>query len=85
MTVTLDTGIQVNLSGDGDTSMSGTYTVGTGENSVDLTISSINSASVTTVDDTPTGITETNYSIPSGQNLGDNSHLVINTSCNAIV
>lgn len=76
MAVTLDTGIQVNLTGDGDTSMSGIYTIGSWEASSDLTVASIDSASVTTVDDNPP-VTETNYSIPGGQNLWDTAGLII--------
>lgn len=61
--VTLNTGATVTLTGDGDTTMSGTYSVGSDESSADLTISSINSANITTVDDVPP-VTATSYSIP---------------------
>jgi hypothetical protein len=47
MTVTLDTGAIVDLTGNGSTTMSGSYIVGTGHSSSDLTISSLDSSSVT--------------------------------------
>jgi hypothetical protein len=64
--------------------MSGTYTVDAGENSADLTITSIDSANITTVDDNPP-VNSTSYSIPSGQNLGDNSDFIIDTSLPSLI
>ena len=81
MDVTLDTGVQVNLVGDGDTTMSGTYSVNSSESSGDLTIVSIDNASVTTVEDS-SPVTETSYTIPGGQNLGDNAQLYVNAILN---
>jgi hypothetical protein len=84
MDVTLNTGATVTLTGDGSTTMSGTYTVDAGENSADLTITSIDSANITTVDDNPP-VNSTSYSIPSGQNLGDNSDFIIDTSLPSLI
>jgi hypothetical protein len=73
MTVNLDTGDQVVLENIIDETLGGVYTVSEGDTSSDLTISDIDSASILDLETN----TETTYSIPSEQNLGDNSSLII--------
>ena len=85
MSVTLDTGATITLdttNANGcsvsTTQLCGAYTVGAGENSSDLTISTLNSANITDLDSTPNN--STSYSIPGGQNLADNSSVVVDTT-----
>jgi uncharacterized repeat protein (TIGR02059 family) len=76
MTITLDTGVSVTLNSVNNQTLSGIYTVAPGNASPNLTVDSIDSANVTDLN----GNNSTSYSIPSGQNLGDNSSLVIETT-----
>ncbi len=85
MTVALNSGASVVLSTVLGTTLSGTYTVGSGQSTPDLSVSSITSASVT---DT-SARNRTSYSLPSSQgslvaensfitrNLGDTKNIVI--------
>ena len=76
MTVVLDTGDEVTLSSENlGQSLSGTYTVGNGDNSADLQIQSISSVSMTDI----FGNFATSKVWPFGQNLSDNSSLEIDT------
>ncbi|MES3005928.1 MAG: SwmB domain-containing protein [Patescibacteria group bacterium] len=77
MNVQLDTGQAIDLvSDEGDLLiLHGNYTVAQGEASSDLTITAINSANITDLDTAPNN--STSYSIPEGQNLGDNSAVIV--------
>ena len=79
--VTLDTGDAVTLTAASTgTSLAGTYTVGTGDNSADLTISSYVVGTVTDAD----GNTMVTTVLPSSSNLSDNSNIVVDTTAPAI-
>ena len=76
MTVVLDTGASITLSNISGTTLYGYYTVSSGQNSSDLTVSSITSASV--LDSSAN--TGTTYSVPSSpNNIADTSNIVIDT------
>jgi uncharacterized delta-60 repeat protein len=74
--ITLDTGDKVTLStAQVGTTLSGTYTVGAGDNSADLTVRSF-TANVTDV----AGNAMSSTTLPLGQNLADTATLVIDTT-----
>jgi uncharacterized repeat protein (TIGR02059 family) len=88
MIVVLDTGASINLTSPGGLgqTLSGTYTVGSGENSSDLTVSSISSANVTDTDSNGMGPnTQNSFSVPGGNSLGDNSNIVVDTTIPNII
>ena len=64
-----------NAPGTASNQICGEYIVGANENSADLTITAINSENVTDLE----GNTQTTDTIPSGNNLADNSDIAINT------
>ena len=68
-----------NTPGSAANQICGTYTVGAGENSTDLTIASIDAENVQDTN----GNTQTGDTIPSGGNLADTSAIVINTTVTA--
>ncbi len=86
MTVALNSGGSATLTNVSGSTLSGTYTVGSGHKTPDLAVSSITSASVTDFANT---ITQTVYNIPSSQgsfnaensfisrNIGDSKNIVI--------
>lgn len=90
MTVSLNSGASVVLNNVSGSTLSGTYTIGSGQSTPDLAVTSITSASVT---DSTNTYTRTSYSLPSSQapsggtlvaensfitrNLGDNTNIVI--------
>lgn len=74
LTITLDTGASVILSSVSGSTITGTYTVSAGENSNDLTVSSITGADVS---DTSYN-RSTSYSVPATpNNLGDDANIVV--------
>ena len=81
MIVTLDTGAAITLSVIASSTLSGTYTVGSDENSSDLTVSSIDSASISNLH----GDIETIYSVPNSNNIATTSALVIDTTAPSFV
>jgi hypothetical protein len=82
MSVTLDTGDIVVLSNVSGSTISGVYTVGAGDNSLDLTISAINSASILDV----FANTNTVYSIPVAPgNIASTSNIIIDTTNPSLV
>jgi methionine-rich copper-binding protein CopC len=77
ITVTLDTGETVVLTAtSAGTTLTGTYEVGAGDTSSDLTVSSF---SIGTVEDTA-GNAMTSTTVPSSNNIADNSAIVVDTS-----
>jgi methionine-rich copper-binding protein CopC len=81
LTVTLDTGDTVLLTAaSAGTTLTGTYTVGAGDTSSDLTVSSF---AIGTVADTA-GNAMTSTTVPSNNNIADNSAIVIDTSAPTI-
>jgi YVTN family beta-propeller protein len=86
MTVVLNTGASVVLNQRSSSHLSGTYVVGGGETTLDLTVASISSASVP---DSTAASTGTVYVVPSSPeltgnangNIGDSSNIVIGTTC----
>lgn len=75
--VTLDTGDVVTLTAaSAGTTLSGTYTVGAGDNSNDLNIASYTAGTVS--DDAGNAMTGTD--LPAGQNLADNKAIVVDTT-----
>jgi YVTN family beta-propeller protein len=86
MTVALNSGGSATLTNVSGSTLSGTYTVGSGHRTPDLAVSSVTSASVTDFANT---ITQTAYDIPSSQgsfvaensfitrNIGDSKNIVI--------
>ncbi len=76
MNVTLDDGATVDLTTANGNQLSGTYTVQNGDHSTDLNVSTINYAY--NIRDLGTTVQGNSYSnIPSGQNLADNTNIVI--------
>jgi hypothetical protein len=81
LTVTLDTGDTVLLTAaSAGTTLTGTYTVGAGDTSSDLTVSSF---AIGTVADTA-GNAMTSTTVPSNNNIADSSAIVIDTSAPTI-
>lgn len=77
MTVVLNTGASVVLSTVSGSTLTGTYTVASGQNTLDLTVSSISSASII---DTHSN-TDTTYTLPtSPNNIADTSNIIVDTS-----
>ena len=86
MQIKLDDGATVDLNSTNPTNLTGIYTVGalgSGENSSHLTVTSIVSA--TDIQDQSGNLGQTYNNIPAGQNLGDNSSIIIDTTAPPIV
>ena len=80
ITVTLDTGDTVVLTAaSAGTTLTGTYSVGVGDNSSDLTVSSFAIGSVTD----SAGNAMTSTTLPSSNNIADTSAIVIDTTASA--
>ncbi|MBI5634635.1 MAG: hypothetical protein HZA15_14290 [Nitrospirae bacterium] len=76
LTINLNSGASITTGAlSGVTSWSGTYTVGAGQTSADLSISSITG----TITDAATNSTA-NPTIPAGQNIGDSKAIVVDTT-----
>lgn len=79
MTVQLDNGVNIVLNNISGSSLSASYTVGTTgstQDTSDLTVSSITVESVTNL----SGSIRNNSAIPTGNNLGDNSAIIIDVT-----
>ncbi len=76
--ITLDTGAIVSIAAfTSQTTASGTYTVASGENSLDLTVTAINLSGGATLQNA--GSENALIDIPAAQNLSDNASIVIDT------
>jgi hypothetical protein len=75
--VTLNTGDTVTLTAAANgTTLTGTYFIGAGDNVSDLSITSYTAGAVTDL----AGNSMTGITLPAGQNLGDNSNIVVDTT-----
>ena len=80
MTVSLGTGDTVELIANSTgTKLTGTYRPSSGDNTTDLTITAVAATSGKTVT-TPFGQNMTAFEVPNGQNLSDNSAIIIDTT-----